>query len=172
MRQDDAIARLSRQIDATQKAERLLADEGQIARLRRQGACELYQVCADLVAAVNRNLSSAARLELSPPEYLAEMFRECGPNLMQISSQGRQLQIVFESPAGLSSTQKFLVPYVLEGELRTYNQQMLERFDVRSLMIFYCVENETASWRLFDWRTRSTGALTVDLLASLIGPLF
>jgi hypothetical protein len=171
MRQDDAIARLARQIDATEKAERLLASAEQIAALRRRGACELHHICSDLVASVNRSLS-AARLELAPPEYSGEAFRDAGANLMQISSQGRQLQIVFQSPAGLSSTEKFLIPYVLEGELRAYNQQMLERFDVRSLMIFYCVENEIASWRFFDWRTRSTGPFSVDLLVNLIGPLF
>jgi len=171
MPQDDAIARLARQIDATERAERLLANVERIASLRGQGACELHRICADLVTAVNSSLS-AARLELTPLDYSAEMFRERRPNLMQISSQGRQLQILFESPADLSSTEKFLIPYVLEGELRTYNQQMLERFDVRSLMIFYCVENEKASWRHFDWRTRSTGLLSVDVLANLIGPLF
>jgi hypothetical protein len=171
MPQDDAIARLARQIDATHNVERRLASAEQVATLRRQGACDLHRVCADFVAMVNRSLSSA-RLDLSPPEYSAEMFRDSGPNLIQISSQGRHIQIVFTAPAELVSTEKFLVPYVLEGDLRTYNQRMLERFDVRSLMIFFCVENDTAAWRSFDWRTRSTGPFTGDLLVNLMGPLF
>ena len=85
---------------------------------------------------MNRNLPEAA-LDLSPGTYAPEMFRDSGVNLIQIGSQGREMQLAFEAPAQLVSTEKFLVPYVLEGEVRAYNQQMLERFEVRSLMIFF-----------------------------------
>jgi hypothetical protein len=78
-------------------------------------------------------------------------------NLIQISSQGREMQIAFEATSKLVSTEKFLVPYVLEGEVRTYNQEMLEHFEIRSLLISFCVEEGTATWRPFDWRTSHTG---------------
>jgi hypothetical protein len=39
-----------------------------------------------------------------------------GENLIQIGSQGREMQIAFEATSKLVSTEKFLVPYVLEGE--------------------------------------------------------
>jgi hypothetical protein len=172
MAEDDAIARLARQIDATQRAERSLVDTDEIARLRRQGACDLHSLCAEFVASVNARLSDPG-LELSPPAYSAEMFRESGPNLIQISSQGRQMQFAFEATRQRkASTEKFLIPYLLEGEVRTYNQKMLERFDIRNLMIFFCVEGESGSWRFFDWRTRATGVLGGDLLLSLVEPLF
>ena len=67
------------------------------------------------------------------------------------------MQIAFEAPSQLVSTEKFLVPYVLEGEVRTFNQKMLERFEVRSRLVFFCVDERTAGWRFFDWRTRHTG---------------
>lgn len=168
--QDDAAAKLARRIDATQRTERL-RDLDYVAELRRRGACDLHRICADLVGAVNGRLR-AASLELSPPAYSAADFRSPGPNLIQIGSQGRQMQIAFEAPAQLASTDKFLTPYVLEGEVRTYNQSMLERFDIRSRMIFFCVEDDGALWRFFDWRTRATGALTGDALAELLQPLF
>ena len=171
MQQDDAITRLAGRIDATRRAERLLTDPDHVGGLRRKGACELHGVCADLVSAVNRKMSEPM-LELSPPTYSAQEFRETGPNLIQISSQGRQMQIAFEAPAQLVSTEKFLMPYVLEGEVRTYNQAMLERFDVRSQMIFFCVQGENAVWRSFDWRTLATGPLSAEALAKLIEPLF
>jgi len=172
MAEDDAIARLARQIEATQKAERSQVGADQVARLRRRGASDLHHLCAEFCASVNRRLSDT-RLELSPPEYSPEAFRESGPNLIQISSQGRQMQFAFEStPGQRASTEKFLIPYVLEGEVRTYNQQMLEHFDIRSRMIFFCVEAETVRWRFFDWRTRATGPLSGDLLLSLLEPLF
>src|ERR1017187_6825950 len=156
MSQDDATAKLARRIDAARKAERFLVNAAEIVTLRQRGACELHRICAEFVSSVNSNLLDAA-LDLSPGAYAPEMFRVDAVNLIQIGSQGRELQIVFEAPAQLISTEKFLVPYVLEGEVRAYNRQMLERFEVRSLLIFYCVEKETTAWRFFDWRTRHTG---------------
>jgi hypothetical protein len=82
------------------------------------------------------------------------------------------MQITFEAPPQPVSTEKFLIPYILEGEVRTYNQEMLQRFEVRSRMIFFCVEADGARWRFFDWRTRGTGVVDRMLLASLMEPLF
>jgi hypothetical protein len=171
MAQDDAIVRLARQIDAARASERFLVKGDEVVTLRRHGAQELFQICADFVSSVNSNLSEAA-LDLSPDTYSPESFRESGVNLIQIGSQGRQMQVVFQAPAQLVSTEKFLVPYVLEGEIRTYNQRMLERFEVRSLLLFFCVEAGNTSWRTFDWRTRHTGPVDHELLARLMEPLF
>jgi hypothetical protein len=168
---EDAIAKLAGQIDATKRVEGFLLDPERVAQLRRQGAGDLYHLCSAFVSSVNDRLSQAV-LELSPPVYATDGFREHGPNLFQIGSQGRQMQIAFAAPPQLSSTEKFMIPYVLEGEIRTYNQAMLERLDIRTRLIFFCVENERASWRHFDWRTRSTGLLSGEVLASLIEPLF
>ena len=82
------------------------------------------------------------------------------------------MQIAFEAPSNLVFTEKFLVPYILEGEVRTYNQRMLERFEIRTLLLFFCVEAETADWRFFDWRSRHTGPVDHELLVSLMKPLF
>jgi len=131
----------------------------------------LHQVCAQLVAALNSKLSGAS-VDISPATYSPEMFRDSGANLFQLASQGREMQIVFEAPAQLVSTEKFRVPYILEGEMRSYNQKMLERFDIRTLAIFFCVELESASWRFFDWRTARTGPVNGELLVSLLQPLF
>src|SRR5689334_14058633 len=123
---DDLIARLARQIDAVKKAERFTLNAEDIAGLRRRGACELHAICADFVSTVNGKLSQGS-LELEPPAYTAEIFREVGPNLIQVASMGRLMQIAFQSVPKLVSTDKFLTPYTLEGEVRTYNQRMLER---------------------------------------------
>jgi hypothetical protein len=171
MEDDDAIVRLARQIDAMRRAERFREEGGEIPKLRRQGASELHRICADFVSSVNDKLSESL-LELSPPTYSEEFFREAGANLMQISSQGRQMQISFEAPAQLISTEKFLVPYILEGEVRTFNQAMLDRFEVRSRLIFFCVDNETTRWRFYDWRTASSGIVDQGMLAGLMNPLF
>jgi hypothetical protein len=171
MAQDDAIARLARHIDATRRAEHLLLNADAVAALRRQGASDLHRICAEFVASVNGKLSEAA-LDLSPAAYAPELFHEPGINLVRISSQGREMQIAFEATAERVSTEKFAIPYILEGELRAYNQRMLERSEIRSRLLFFCVEKETAVWRFFDWRTRHTGPLTRELLANLMEPLF
>ena len=171
MAPDDAIVRLAQQIDAARKAERFLVSADEVASLRRHGASELHRICADFVSSVNRNLSEA-ELDLSPDTYAPEWFREPGENLMQIGSQGRQIQIVFKAPSEVVSTEKFTVPYVLEGEIRAYNQRMLERFEIRTLLLFFCVEAGTANWRSFDWRSRHIGPVDHGLLAGLMKPLF
>ncbi|HVP44965.1 MAG TPA: hypothetical protein VMT32_00230 [Bryobacteraceae bacterium] len=171
MPQDELIAKLARQIDATKKAENFAVDADSVADLRRRGACELHAICTEFVSSVNAKLSQAT-LDLSPSAYAAELFRESGVNLIRIGSQGRELQITFGAPRQLVSTEKFLIPYVLEGELRAYNQRMLERFEIRSQPLFFCVEGEAAGWRFFDWRTRRTGPVDSELLIDLMGRLF
>jgi hypothetical protein len=171
MAQDDAIVRLARQIDAARTSERFLVNADEVANLRRHGARELHRICADFVASVNANLSEAV-LELAPTTYSPEWFRESGINLIQISSQGRQMQIAFEATSRMVSTEKFLIPYVLEGEVRTFNQRMLERFEIRSRLVFFCVEDGTAGWRSFDWRSRHSAPVDRELLVSLMEPLF
>src|SRR5690242_378016 len=126
---EDAIARLARQIDAARKSERFLVNAPEVATLRRRGAGELHQICLDFVSLLNSRLS-AATLEISPATFTPEMFRESGINLIQMSSQGREMQITFQATPQLYSTEKFRIPYVLEGEVRTFNQKMLERFEI------------------------------------------
>jgi hypothetical protein len=73
--------RLAKLIDSDiRKDKHLLLTEIEVVGLRRQGAIELHSICADFVASVNRKLSPPV-LELSPPEYAAEMFRESCVNL-------------------------------------------------------------------------------------------
>ena len=95
MAPDDEIARLARKIDAVKKAERFLANADEVANLRRHGASELHRICSEFVSSVNSSLAEAT-LDLSPATYAPEMFREPGVNLIQISSQGREMQIAFE----------------------------------------------------------------------------
>jgi len=171
MPQDDLIAKLARQIDAAKKAEHFAVDAVSVAALRRRGACELHSICAAFVSSVNSKLSQAT-LDLSPSAYTPEMFHDSGVNLIRIGSQGREMQITFGATRQLVSSEKFLIPYVLEGELRTYNQRMLERFEIRSQPLFFCLENDHADWRFFDWRTRQTGPVDCELLVNLMGRLF
>jgi hypothetical protein len=171
MAHEEAARRLARHIEAASRSEKFLADAEAVGELRRRGAAELHRVCAEFVSTVNKSLSQA-EIELAPPAYSPETFREPGVNVMQISSQGRQVQITFQAGAQLVSTEKFRIPYVLEGEVRAYNQKMLERFEIVTLAVFYCVGEEISGWRFYDWRTLRTGALNQDFLVELMETLF
>ena len=166
MAEHDHIARLAKLIDSDiRKDKHLRLTEIEVVGLRRQGAIDLHSICADFVASVNRQLSPPV-LELSPPEYAAEMFRESGVNLMQVNAQGRIIQIAFEATP--VSTEKFRIPYILEGEVRAFNQEMLERTQIRSQALFFCVEENRNNWRYFEWLHGRTGAFGRDQLVSLL----
>ena len=166
MAEDERIARLAKQIGSEMKKEQhQLLTEIEVADLRRHAASELYATCVDFVSSVNRLLSPG--LELTPPEYSPSMFRESGPNLFQLNVQGRIVQIAFESTRETFSTEKFLIPYILEGEVRAYNQKMLERTEVRSQALFFCLEDTRNTWRFYEWINGRTGAFSRDQLVNL-----
>jgi hypothetical protein len=120
---------------------------------------------------VKQNLSEG-NIELAPSAYSPEAFDEAGVNVIQMSSQGRQVQITFAAGAQLVSTEKFRIPYVLEGEVRAYNQKMLERFQIVTFSVFYCVGEEVSGWRFYDWRTLRTGPVNQQFLVNLMEGLF
>lgn len=171
MDHDDPIARLAKQIDASRKFEPSLMSAEEVSALRRQGACKVHQICAEFVSLLKSRLPHSP-VELSPPVYTPEMFRERDLNILQVSSEGRQIQIVFQAITEGFSTEKYAVPYILEGEIRTYNQQMLEHFEIRNQSLFYCLNDGTAVWQFFDWRNPRPLPVDTNLLAGLMQRLF
>lgn len=168
MTEQDRIARLAKLIDSNiKKDQHLRLTEADIASLRPKAATQLYSICAGFVATVNRQLSEPV-LELSPPEYSEEMFHESRVNLFQLNAQGRIIQVVFKSTSTIFSTEKFKIPYTLEGEIRAYNQEMLERTQIRSLGLFFCLEVGSNTWRYFDWLHGRTALFMDDQLAGLL----
>lgn len=168
MPKQDRITRLAQQIDSvTRTARHLVLTETDVIELRRQGALELHSICADFVASVNHLLTSPV-VELTPPEWAADMFRESGMNLIQINAHGRIVQIAFEATRERFSTEKFRIPYALEGEVRTYNQEMLERSLIRNQALFFCLEEDRNRWRYLDWLRAGTGVFDRDHLVNLL----
>lgn len=169
--QKDRLSRLAEQIDALAgKDELAMKYAAEIAGLRREAAAELHAVCAAFVAGIN-GLLSKAQLDLDPPAYSPEHFREDGPNLFQINVHGRVVQILFEATAELVSTEDFRVPYVLCGAIRCFNQQLLDRDLMVEHMLFYCLEKNRQFWRFFDERTYRTGPFDSDYLVTLMESL-
>jgi hypothetical protein len=82
------------------------------------------------------------------------------------------MQIVVETPSHLVSTEKFLVPYIWRARFGPTTRRCFESFEIRSRLLFFCVEAGTATWRFFDWRTRHTGPVDRNLLSGMMEPLF
>ena len=165
------LKRLAGNIDAlAQKDEGFLRRAREVAALRQAAAADLYAICADFVASVNRLLARTA-LELDPPGYGPNSFQEDLVNLMQINVRGRILQISFSSTPELVSTEDFRVPYTLEGTVRAFNQELLDKDIIEEQLIFYTLENHKKMWRFFDARTYRSGPFDQEYLIGLMEQL-
>lgn len=162
------IERLAARIDAlAEKDESVLRNAREIAEIRRAAAVELHAECAAFVAGLNRMLARP-EIRLDPPEFSTANYREEGPNLFQINVRGRILQVEFESSPVLVSTEDFRVPYTMQGELRLFNQDLLDRDLVEERLLFYCLEGSKRFWRVFDLRTSHSGHFNQEYLVGLM----
>lgn len=165
----DRLKKLALAIDAlASKDNALLLKAQEIASLRRLAAVELHGICAKFVCEVNRQISKI-QLQFDPPEYSPESFREVGANLLQINVHGRILQIEFASTPETVSTENFRVPHILEGSIRCFNQESLDRAVIEEQFIFFCLERKKQNlWRFFDARTYRSGPFDREYLISLM----
>jgi hypothetical protein len=169
--QRERLKKLAKRIDAlAQKDETVIQRTREITALRREAAGELHEICAAFVRELNELLAETV-LELHPEEYRPEGFQENGVNLFQINARGRILQIRFEAPPELISTENFRVPYILEGAVRCFNQQLLEQELIEEQLIFFTLEKLRNLWRFFDARTYRSGPCDVDYLIGLMEQL-
>ena len=78
------------------------------------------------------------------------------------------------------STEDFRVPYTLEGSVRAFNQDLLNKDLIEEQLVFYTIEKTRSLWRFFDPRTYRSGTLrpgipglsdgTTPLAGTLIPP--
>ena len=165
------LKRLAESIDAlADKDQRFLNRAREVAAARCRAAATLHAICFSFVNAVNRLLSHV-ELELDPPDFNDDAFREDGMNLFQINVRGRILQIEFRATDELTSTEEFRVPYTLKGAIHCFNQELLDRNEVEEQLIFYTLERDRKMWWFFDARTYRSGPFDQDYLISLMEQL-
>jgi hypothetical protein len=169
--QKERLKRLAARIDLLAEKDRSVIEKARkISALRRQAAAELHGVCAVFVGTLNELLAQTA-LEIDPEQYQPDNFQENGVNLFQINARGRILQVQFEATPELVSTEDFRIPYVLEGSIRCFNQQLLEQDLIEEQLVFYTVEKARNMWRFFDARTYRSGPFDMEYLVSLMEQL-
>lgn len=164
----DRLERLAENIEAlARKDEERIQEAHHIDELRREAAAELHSCCARFASSVNRLLNKVT-LELSPPEYDVGAFRDPAVNVFQINAAGRVIHIKFQATDTLTSTEQFRIPYILQGAIRWFNQEMLDHTIVTETMLFYCVEKDRGRWVVFDPRTHRVVPFDQDYLVALM----
>lgn len=165
---EERLTRLARKIEAAvRRDEERIRREQMIAGRRAEAAAQLHALCERFVDAVNGKLSQP-RVELSPPDYSAASYRDDRPTLFQIAVSGRILQIEFGPTGTAMSTERLATPYILEGTVRAFNQDLLEMAVVREQPVFCCLEGEKLSWIWFDAQTRRSVPLDRERLVTLL----
>ncbi len=165
------LKRLAASLDAlAEKDAAALRHAAEISALRRSAAAEIYGICANFVASVN-SLLARGEIVLDPPRYGVDDFREESVNLMQMNIRGRILQVEFEATPELVSTEDFRIPYTLEGGVRAFNQELLEKDLIEEQLIFCTLEKPDHLWRFFDARTHRSGPFDQDYLVGLMEQL-
>jgi hypothetical protein len=163
--------RLAQRIEAlAEKDEKLLSLAREMKLVRLAAAAELHTICRDFVNSVNR-LMTRAELAVDPEEFSETAFQEESPNLIQISVRGRILQVAYEAPQELLSTEDFRIPYTLSGSLRAFNQELLNKDLIEEQLVFYTVEGDRKMWRCFDPRTYRSGTFDQEYLVSVMDQL-
>jgi hypothetical protein len=112
-----------------------------------------------------------SEIELDPPVYGSNSFQEELVNLIQVNVRGRILQVSFSATAELISTEDFRIPYTLEGTVRAFNQELLDKDIIEEQLIFYTLENHKKMWRFFDARTYRSGPFDQEYLIGLMEQL-
>jgi hypothetical protein len=165
------LKKLAEAIEAlADKDHALLLKTKEIESLRRQAAVELHTICGKFVCEINQQISRI-QLQFDPPDYSSDSFQDVGANLFQINVHGRILQIEFASTPQTISTENFRMPHILEGSIRCFNQEALERAVIEEQFIFYCLEKKRNLWRFFDARTYKSAPFDEEYLISLMEQL-
>lgn len=168
---EDRLTRLARSLDQIPARDRLrIRQAEELEQLRRQGARQIYELCGSFVNSLNQLLTQM-RLELTPEVYEPLLLHSPAHNLFQINASGRVLQISFAAAAENVSTDNFRTPYILEGAVRWYNQELLDRQEILEHPIFYCVDKTGNAWRYFDARKHRSGAVDEEYLTQILEQL-
>lgn len=163
--------RLAKRFDAMAERDRVRMNrEKEIVALRMSAARDLHALCERFVEAVNKLIASPP-LDLTPIAFRIDDFDDMSVQLVQINASGRVVQFTFHSTADLESTEEIKLPYTLEGEVRWFSQELLDRDDVNDHQIYFCNDKGTYAWRYYDPRSHKMGIVDEDYLASLFEDL-
>jgi hypothetical protein len=141
-----------------------------IQQKRGAAAVELHLIFKAFVASVNA-LATKASLVLDPEIFDEAMFIEADENFFQIHVRGRILLVTFGPPDENISTENFREPYILEGVVRCFNQELLEHESIEEHHVFYCMSGAALGWRFSKPHTYQIGPVDETYLTSVFESL-
>lgn len=177
---EDRFKRLALKIEELRrKDEAALVRRREIIHRRDLAARELHEICRRFAERLNSHVKDD-RLELIPPEF-PEQQDEDAPVQIMLNVRGRVLLIALEAPTSLVSTDSFRKPYILHGELRFFNQELLDEARVEEHGLYYCpgegprdasrAGGRRGSWLFWNGRNYRSGPVDEDYLAAMLEQL-
>jgi len=175
---EDRIRRLARKIeDLRRKDESAAARRREIQRQRLEAARQLHCVCHTFVGKINE-LIKEDQMSLVPGEFSDETVEDCRWQYM-LNVRGRVLLIDLEPPPSLVSTELFRKPYIMQGEVRFFNQELLDDSRVEEHGLFFCPGEggkdangrRLGAWLFWNGRSYKSGPVDDAYLAELMDQL-
>ena len=175
---EDRFRRLAQKIEALRrKDESNAARRTQIVRQRDAAARQLHQICCRFADRLNSHIKED-RVDLVPAEMPEEMDDECRQQIM-LNVRGRVLLIALEAPSALVSTDNFRKAYILQGEVRFFNQELLDEALVEEHGLFFCPSegpkdtqgHRQGAWLFWNGRNYKSGPVDEEYLAGLLEQL-
>ena len=138
-----------------------------VRRQRTEGVQRLWGTCQSFATHLNSYVAQDP-LELSPPDPPDEISEDNQVQLL-LNVRGRVMLLEVRTPSMLVAAENFKRPYILEGEVRYFNQELLEGDRVEEHGIFYCPdEGADGAWLYWNGRTYKSGIVDEEYLAGLL----
>ena len=165
---DERFQKLARRIEELRrKDESAQEHRRQIGQRRTEAVQHLWHVCSSFASHLNSYVEHD-QLQLSPPKPPGD-FPEDNQLQLLMNVRGRILLLDIGAPADLVANDNFKKPYILEGEVRFFNQELLEEERVEEHGIFFCPgEGSQGAWMYWNGRTYKSGYVDENYLASLL----
>ena len=175
---DDRIRRLARKIeDLRRKDDSANLRRKEIFKQRVEAAQRLHAVCRVFVEKID-GMIKEDQMTLVPDEFPVSTNEDCRLQYM-LNVRGRVLLIDLEPPQQLISTELFRKPYILQGEVRFFNQELLGDSRVEEHGLFFCPNEglrdgdgrRRGEWLFWNGRSYKSGPADDSYLAELMDQL-
>ena len=165
---DDRFQKLSRRIEELRRKDEAAQERrSQICKRRAEAIHQLWHICSGFARHLNSYIEHDP-LHLSPSDPPGD-FPENSQLQLLMNVRRRILLLDIGAPAALVGNDNFKKPYILEGEVRLFNQELLEEERVEEHGIFFCPgEGSQGAWMYWNGRTYKSGHVDETYLASLL----
>jgi len=162
---ENRLQKLARRIEELRRKDEQTAERrARVAGQRNEAVVNLWRLCHSFAERLNAHIQHD-RVEVTPNEPPDEIPEDT-PLQLLLNVRGRVLLLDIRAPVNLVSTENFKKPYILEGEVRFFNQELLENEQVAEHGVFFC--HGEGVWYYWNGHTYKSGLIDEDYLAGLL----